>query len=135
MTALYEVVPAGTEIDVPRVDPLKYQSPAQPKDDAQIGDELLTLKLRYKEPDAASSKLLQLPLLDEGGAFGQANIDFQFAAAVASFGMLLRDSQHKGAATYDAVLDIATAAKGSDMHGYRAEFLEIVRRANTLAER
>ncbi|MHC4177513.1 MAG: vWA domain-containing protein [Planctomycetota bacterium] len=135
VTALYEVVPAGTQIDVPIVDPLKYQSPAQPKDDAQISDELLTLKLRYKEPDAATSKLLQLPLVDEGRPFGQASTEFQFAAAVASFGMLLRDSEHKGTATYDAVLEIATAAKGPDVHGYRAEFLEMVRQAKTLTER
>ncbi len=96
---------------------------------------MLTLKLRYKEPTADTSKRLEIPFVDQGGSFTQASPDLQFAAAVASFGMLLRDSKHKGDATYDAVLDIATAAKGPDVHGYRAELLEMVRRAKTLAER
>ncbi len=129
VTALYEIVPPGTEINVPEVDPLKYQPAIEPKDNGPVSDELLTLKLRYKEPDGETSKLLEFPLVDTGSSFSEADSDFQFAAAVASFGMLLRGSEHKGTATYDAVLEIATSAKGSDVHGYRAEFLEIVRRA------
>ncbi len=58
-----------------------------------------------------------------------ASPDFQFAAAVASFGMLLRDSQHKGTATYDAVAGIAESA-GVDVHGYRMELVEMVRRGS-----
>jgi len=134
VTALYEIVPAGVEIDVPAVDPLKYQSSPQAKGDQPVSNELLTLKLRYKEPDADASKLLQFPLVDEGKPFGRASPDLQFAAAVASFGMLLRDSEHQGTATYDAVLETATAALGPDLHGYRAEFLEIVARAKKIAE-
>ena len=135
VTALYEVVPTGVEVDVPNVDPLKYQTPSRRNEDEATSDELLTLKLRYKEPDADTSKLLEFPLIDAGARFGQASNDFQFAAAVGSFGMLLRGSEHKGAATYDAVLEIATSTKGPDVHGYRAELLEMVRRAKTLAER
>jgi len=135
VTALYEVVPAGGEVDVPSVDPLKYQTPARERDDESVSQEMLTLKLRYKAPDGDTSKLLEFPVVDAGNPFGKASPDFQFAAAVASFGMLLRGSQHQGNATYDAVVEIATAAKGPDAHGYRAELLEMVRRAKTLAGR
>jgi Ca-activated chloride channel family protein len=133
VTALYELVPAGEEVDVPSVDPLKYQTTTRPSDES-VAEELLTLKLRYKAPDGDKSKLLEFPVVDGGAPFGKASPDFQFAAAVASFGMLLRDSEHQGDATYDAVLEIATAAKGPDAHGYRAEFLDIVRRAKALAK-
>jgi Ca-activated chloride channel family protein len=134
VTALYEVVPAGVEVDVPSVDPFKYQAPTGQRDGETASNEMLTLKLRYKAPDGDKSRLLEFPLVDESSPFGKASLDFQFAAAVASFGMLLRDSEHKGTATYDAVLEIAAAAKGSDFHGYRAELLEMVRRAKTLSE-
>jgi secreted protein with Ig-like and vWFA domain len=133
VTALYEIVPAGGKVDTPAVDPLKYQAAAQPPADKPAGNELLTVKLRYKEPDGDTSKRLEFPVVDAGAAFGKASPDFQFAAAVASLGMLLRGSEYKGTATYDAVLEIATAAKGDDPHGYRAELLEMVRRAKTLA--
>lgn len=135
VTALYEVVPAGEKVDVPSVDPLKYQAPTRQRDDASAGKEMLTLKLRYKAPDGDTSSLLEFPLVDAGKAFGKASRDYQFAAAVASFGMLLRGSEHKGTGTYDAVLEIATAAKGPDVHGYREELLEMVRRARLLTER
>ena len=74
-------------------------------------------------------------MADAGNSFGNSSPDFQFAAAVASFGMLLRNSEHKGTATYNSVLEIATAARGSDVHGYRAELLEMVRCAKVFAER
>ncbi len=135
VTALYEVVPPGMEVDLPSVDSLKYQAPAKLSQDQPATDELLTLKLRYKQPDADVSKLLQFPVADSDASFGQASGELQFASAVASFGMLLRNSQHKGTATYDAVLEIATASKGADEHGYRSEFLEMVRRAKVLAGR
>ncbi len=135
VTALYEVVPIGAEVDAPAVDPLKYQSPGRPQDDQTARDELLTLKLRYKQPDADESRLLEIPFVDRRGGFAQASPDLQFAAAVASFGLLLRDSKYKGTSSYDAVLEIAAATKGPDRHGYRAEFLEMVRRARALAGR
>lgn len=135
VTALYEVVPAGQAVDLPNVDPLRYQTPARPRDEESARGELLTLKLRYKAPDGDTSSLLEFPLVDQGKAFGAASSDFQFAAAVASFGMLLRDSQHKGAATYDAVLEIAESARGPDVHGNRKELVEMVRRAQSLTSR
>jgi len=136
VTALYEVVPAGAEgvqVDVPPVDPLKYQQPARPAEDEAVSNELLTLKLRYKVPDGDTSKLLEFPVVDAGESFSAASGEMQFASAVAAFGMLLRASEHGGDATYGAVLEIAASAKGPDVHGYRAEFLEMVRRAKALA--
>ncbi|MDA2923289.1 VWA domain-containing protein [Acidobacteria bacterium AH-259-L09] len=132
VTALYEIVPAGKKIQIPGVDPLKYQKPIETTDVAQEG-ELLMLKLRYKEPDGQTSKLLEFPVRDSHRAYSQASQDFKFAAAVASFGMILRESPHKGNATLDSVLELAEEGKGSDPHGYRGQFLELVKRAKALA--
>lgn len=133
VTALYEIVPAGEKIDTPPVDPLRYQQVTRPSD-AAVSGELLTLKLRYKEPDGQESKApLIFPVSDRGQQFGQASKDFKFAAAVASFAMLLRDSQHRGNTSYDAVLEIAQEGRGEDRNGYRASFLEIVKRAKQIA--
>jgi Ca-activated chloride channel family protein len=92
----------------------------------------LTLKLRYKEPDGEASKLLEVPLKERGGQFNAASKDLQFAAAVASFGMILRGSEHKGSGNLAAVGEIAGGALGDDAGGYRAEFLDLVRRAQAV---
>ena len=131
VTALYEIVPAGTPIQVPEVDPLKYQRRIEPTEVAHSG-ELLTLKLRYKDPDGETSKLLHSALRDSGRAYSQASVDFKFAAAVASFGMLLRESPHKGSTTFGSVLELAEEGKGKDPHGYRTQFLELVKKARTV---
>jgi len=134
VTALYEVVPAGMEVDLPTVDPLEFQPRAVEEQlDEALRDKLMILKLRYKAPDGDTSELLEFPVVDGGKGFSAASPEMQFASAVAAFGMLLRGSEHKGTATYDAVLEIAASAKGPDLHGYRAEFLDMVRRAKSLA--
>jgi Ca-activated chloride channel family protein len=133
VTALYEVVPMGKSVGSPEVDPLKYQSTAKPVSDLQASDELLTLKIRYKKPDAQTSTKLEIPITDGGGSFAEATGDFQFAAAVASFGMLLRNSEHQGNSSYAAVLEIAENGAQRDPQGYRAEFLQLVQRARQLA--
>ena len=89
--------------------------------------------MRYKQPDGDTSSLLTFPVKDDGKKFGQANKDFRFAAAVASFGMLLRHSQYKGNATFDGVLEIATEGASGDTSGYRAEFLNVVKRAKQIS--
>jgi len=94
--------------------------------------ELLTLKLRYKEPDGDTSKLLEYPLKDRGHSFHSASHDLQFAAAVASFGMILRGSEHRGTGNLAAVEEIASTALGADPSGYRAEFIDLVRKAQSL---
>jgi Ca-activated chloride channel family protein len=149
VTALYELVPVGSKADaaVPApVEPLKYQAAGGQKSEVRVQDEspltdaaksgeLLTLKLRYKEPEGQASKLLEVPLKDRGGKFNGASKDLQFAAAVASFGMILRGSEHKGSSTIAAVEEIASGAIGEDAGGYRAEFVDLVRKAHSLGAR
>ena len=136
VTALYEIVPPGREIrSGGEVDELKYQQPAEEKPERYVtggSRELLTLKLRYKQPDGNTSKLLTFPVTDRGASYSHASTDFKFAAAVAEFGMLLRDSEFKGSSTYGSVLELAEEAKGTDAEGYRAEFLTLVRKARNL---
>ena len=134
MTALYEIVPAGSaDVETPPVDDLKYQTKNEPSDNAE-SDELLTLKLRYKQPDGEVSKKLEFPVNDEGRSFAKATPDLKFAAAATGFGMLLRDSAHKGNLTWDAVAEIATEGKGADANGYRQEMIDLVRKAKELAK-
>jgi Ca-activated chloride channel family protein len=132
VTALYEVVPAGQKVSVPGVEPLKYQQPGGPADAAK-GPDLLTLKLRFKEPEGDKSELLEFPVVDGGAKLDAATEDYRFAAAVAEFGLLLRGSRYKGGATFAQVRDLATGARTFDPSGYRAEFLELVRAAEALA--
>lgn len=131
VTAFYELVPAGDEAPAAPVDPLKYQKTVEPAE-AAASDEVLTLKLRYKEPDGAESKLLTSIVKDSGRSFAQAGADFQFAASVAAFGLVLRDSQFKGDLSLAAVLELAAASRGADEEGYRAEFIELVKQAQAL---
>jgi Ca-activated chloride channel family protein len=131
VTVLYEVVPRGVSINGPGVDPLKYQQPAvTPAGNAS--NETMNVKIRYKEPTASDSKLLVFPLVDREQTFSKASVDFRFAAAVAEFGMILRDSPYKGTATIDSVLSIAEDGIGSDKNGYRREFLQLVQRTRQI---
>jgi len=153
VTALYEVVPFGQGVtapapDAPGTDPLKYR-PSTPSTavrgrepetagrvntaQAAVSPELLTLKLRYKAPDGDVSKKLEFPLTDSGATWEKSSRDFRFAAAVASFGMLLRDSPHKASATWNSTLELAQEGLGADGSGYRAEFVGLVKKARALA--
>ena len=132
VTALYELVPVGKKADLaPPVDPLRYQISTS-LTDAAFTEELLTLKLRYKQPHGDTSKLLEIPVKDSGNRYSKASPDFKFAAAVASFGLLLRQSPYKGNATWDSIVELATEAKGEDKGGHRAEFIELVNIAKTM---
>jgi len=134
VTALYEIVPPGRAISG-AVDDLKYQQPMEEKPERYVttgSRELLTLKLRYKQPDGERSRLLEFAVTDTGKSFRGASKDFRFAASVASFGMLLRDSEFKGDASYREVQNWAESAKGNDTEGYRAEFINLVRKARSL---
>jgi Ca-activated chloride channel family protein len=145
VTALYEVVPVGVGNDDsrPAVDDLKYQSPGEKSvqkpepapESGEFNDELLTLKLRYKKPDGDTSKLLEFPLKDDGRKLSRASDDFRFAAAVAGFGMLLKDSEHVGHWTFQEVRKLAQSAKGEDREGYRAEFINLIEKADRLSKR
>lgn len=133
VTALYEIVPVGKEVDAiaPPVDTLKYQSVVKPSD-AAASDETMTLKLRYKAPDSDTSRLVEFPVTDTGKGFDDADIHVRFAAAVAGFGMKLRSSPYAGKWTLADVRKTAAAAIGDDPHGLRAEFVELVQAAATL---
>ena len=133
VTALFEIVPAGVAISLPGVDPLKYQTPTSTTGSAGSG-ELLTMKIRYKQPDGDTSKLMEVPVVDRQTRLTDASDDYRFATAVAGFGMLLRNSPHKGSVTFDDVIRMAEASKGADAEGYRAEFIELVRRARAISE-
>ena len=134
VTALFEVVPAGVRLDVPGVGPLRYQVPTETSAAAASG-ELMTVKIRYKDPDGDESKLIETPVLDRGDIRDTtSSLDFRFAGAVAGFGMLLRDSPYKGDASFDSVIRIAEASRGLDPEGYREEFIELVRRARAISE-
>ncbi len=131
VTALFEIVPKGGSIPG-SVDPSKYVIQADVTRAPSRSNEMLTLRVRYKLPDSDQSTRMDIPLADRGTAFGNASSDFRFAASVASFGMILRDSPYRGTATFESILDSATASRGSDRNGYREEFLSLVRKARSL---
>jgi Ca-activated chloride channel family protein len=137
VTALYEIVPAGKKVEIAPVDDLKYQTAVSNSDDhAKLlpgtNKELLTLKMRYKAPDGDTSKKLEWPITDDGKSFSAASADLKFAASVAGFGLLLRNSQFKGNLTFAAAIELAQGGIGEDPHGYRKEFLDMVRKAKEL---
>jgi len=137
VTALYEIIPAGAAYDHPalrpQVDPLKYQSTASISNPnpAAASNELMTVKLRYKPHDGDVSSLIEVPVVDEGAGFESASPDFHFAAAVASFGMILRGSQYAGGMTLAGVRELAQTGQ-RDGDEYRAEFVTLVERANAM---
>jgi Ca-activated chloride channel family protein len=128
VTALYEIVPAGADTDVPPVDPLKYGRPSAPASGA-ARDELMTVKLRYKSPEGNASKLMAVPVKNRTTGMS-ANVGF--AAAIAEFGMLLRESDERGSATHVDAAALARRFRGSDPDGYRAEFVRLVELADAL---
>ncbi|HET6778815.1 MAG TPA: von Willebrand factor type A domain-containing protein, partial [Gemmatimonadales bacterium] len=130
VTALYEVVPVGVTPVAVYDDSLTYQH-VSVRSTAGQSPELLTVKLRYKDPTGTSSRLLKTPMVDRGDSRG--SDDQRFASAVAAFALVLRNSEHKGAANYDLVLALARDARGEDTEGYRNEFIAMVERARALS--
>ncbi|MCL1471343.1 vWA domain-containing protein [Argonema antarcticum] len=133
VTALYEVIPAGVKSDVSlgKVDSLKYQENTVASN-AYQNNELMQIKLRYKLPNQTNSQLLTTPVLDKGLKLKDASTNFRFASAVAAFGMILRDSEYKGKASFDEILKLANESKDVDLDGYRAEFIRLVQKSKTL---
>ena len=136
VTALYEIVSKDGVFPTAGVDALKYQTPQPAKTEIvedQGDGELLTVKLRYKQPEGNTSKLLEFPVMDEGAMLGQASTDFRFATSVAGFGMLLRNgTSNAQGLNFESVRSLAQSALGEDRHGYRAEFLSLVDQARQL---
>lgn len=146
VTALYELIPVDA-VRTPEykgTEKLKYQdtqsstrpdaAPAQKLNAAAISGELLTLSLRFKQPDGHKSELREFPLKERGGKFTAASKDFQFAGCVAQLAMILRDSQYRGQMTTAAIAEIAAATKGEDKDGSRQEFVELVKRVQELGK-
>ena len=131
VTFLYEIIPAGADEAVGPTPELKYQD-TEVSEEAELSDELLTLKLRYKQPDGNESVLMVHPVLDEAIPLAQTSDNYRFSAAVAGFGMLLRDSEFKGNATYPGLKELAQGAMGEDETGYRLEFIHLVETADLL---
>ena len=127
MTAFYELVPAGTTNEVAATDALKYQKQTQVD-----SPEMLTVKLRYKLPDADVSTRMELPVTAVDVTPKEASESFRFASSVVELALLLKDSPYKGNASYDALIARARAAKGRDENGWRAEFIHLAETAQLL---
>lgn len=121
MTAFYEAVPIRRQSAT--VEARIADEPAEP---------LLIAKLQFRTQSSHAIQTIERTVTDSGSAFAVAPQDFKFAAAVAEFGMILRDSEYKGSGTLQQVLKWALDAKDSDPNGYRADFIELVRKAQAL---
>lgn len=150
VTALYEVIPADVFAELSNanaaaedkdgnagggVDQLEFQRPKRElelTEAAKSSGDMLLVKLRYKAPDGDTSTLIRRPAKDAGATFAAASRDFKFAASVAAFGMILRESPFRGDATLGAVEEIAAANLGEDADGQRRAFVELVRQARGL---
>jgi len=126
VTALYEIIPAGSKQPVNESDELKYQKTVTAKNSSG-SDEIMTVKLRYKPIKSDVSTLIVIPVKDTVVALDKSSENFRFSAAVAGFGMVLRDSQFKKDLSLDDVLTLAKSSRGKDSEGYRSEFIELVR--------
>ncbi len=134
VTALYEIIPAGVKWDeLNSVDPLRYSSENDTKLSPDFGDELVNIKLRYKQPDGKTSALLQQPVKD--GEAGAMSLNFKLAASVAEFGMLLRNSAYLGDASYVDAKRMASEAGADDKEGYRKELVQLMQKAAKIGEK
>ena len=125
VTALYEIIPPSASGDeLHSVDSLRYQVPLAVAN--YKPDEVMMVKFRYKKPGDTTSKLITHPVTLTASHFADASTNFRFAAAVAAFGMVLRDSKFKGDATLASAVALAKSAKGTDDEGYRAECIKLI---------
>jgi len=132
VTALYEIIPTGiTDSFTKQVDALKYQRKNIVAGNSS--NEIMTIKIRYKKPEENISKLITNPVVDTQTAIDNTTDNFRFAAAVASFGMLLRKSGYRQNSGYDEILTLAKNAMGKDAYGYREEFTALVKKAASLS--
>lgn len=132
VTAIYEIVPVGVRSNyLAKSDDLKYQKTTS----SGNSDELLTLKIRYKQPDSEKSSLLEFPMKNVSRPLAATSDNFRFAASVAEFGMLLRQSEYRGTANYAGLIKRAKEAFGKDDEGYRAEFVRLVKLSQSLDDR
>ena len=134
VTALYEIIPVGVKSNfAPNIDPLKYQK-TEKNEKKMLTDspELLSVKLRYKQPDSHKSSKMEVTVIDNNTPIKKSSENFRFSAAVAGFGMLLQNSDYKNNFTFDDVIDLAKQATNYDPEGYRKEFIRLVESAALL---
>ena len=134
VTALYEIIPVGVKSNfAPTIDPLKYQKTGKDEKKALTDSpELLTVKLRYKQPNSHTSSKMEVAVIDKDTPIKKSSENFRFSAAVAGFGMLLQNSDYKNDFTFDNVIDLAKQATNYDPEGYRKEFIRLVESAALL---
>ncbi len=130
VTALYEIIPSSSDEMVDSIDALKYQKTDTVS--SAFGEEMMTIKFRYKEPKGTKSKLLVKTLDCRITPFEVASENLRFAASVAEFGLLLRDSEYKGNSGFEDCILLAKASRGKDEEGYRAEFIRLVESSELL---
>jgi Ca-activated chloride channel family protein len=135
VTALYELIPVGEEsaLLAAKLPASDFVKPAELAEGAKQSDKLLTVRLRYKQPEGDTATEFEQPVKQELKDLGQASSDTKFASAVAMFGMLLRNSKYLPADTsVDAVLELADGNRGRDPGGYRAEFIELIKKTKAI---
>ncbi len=135
VTALYEIIPAGPKSAIlHKVDSLRYQSPQKILSDSRFKNEIMTVKFRYKPPVGQTSNLIEKAVYDLSVPIAKSSDNFRLASAVAEFGLLLRNSEFKSAASYGNVLRTVNNVKGIDTGGYKVEFMRMVEKAKTIYE-
>lgn len=127
VTALYEIIPAGSDEKLPSADSLKYQVLT-----ISDSEELLTVKLRYKDPDAEKSKLIQKCVTASDIRKEYPGMNFVLASCAAEFGMILRESAFNNGSDYKDVLARTKVFEEHDEYGYKAEFIKLVKKAKAL---
>jgi Ca-activated chloride channel family protein len=138
VTALYEIVPAGQSRETSassrlEVDALKYQNGVDTTPGTRTA-EMFTVALRYKQPDSQASTRLGFAAVDKGLQLSQASPDFKWSAAVAAFGMALRNSQRQDAMPLAAITELAQSSRSHDLAGHRTEFIQLVEAARRLSD-
>lgn len=133
VTALYEIIPVGIESEFKPLDELKYQQ-TEKREITGNPNELMTVKLRYKQPDGNKSTLLTEVIKKGAISLDRSSNNFKWSAAVAGFGMLLRDSDYKADLTYQDMIALARSARGADEQGYRSELIKLMEAAELLAD-
>ncbi|MDP4089198.1 MAG: VWA domain-containing protein [Bacillota bacterium] len=125
VTAFYEIIPAGSDEKVGSGDEKVKEV------EATNSRSMMTVKLRYKNPDSDESRELSTAVKEED-VTRQPSVNFRFAAAAAEYGMLLKNSEYKGTASFEHVISTASEARGTDLSGYRSEFIRLVQTAQKL---
>lgn len=127
VTALYEIIPVGVESEFYKEEiPLKYSN--VPATSSNYNDELATIKFRYKKPDGEKSTEM-VEIIENETVSETTSADFKFCAAVAWFGLTLRDSKYIPNKDLKAIKALAKKGISNDDEGYKAEFIRLVETA------